>query len=697
MKYFNISILCLLLLLMLENCSTSSMNTLNNLLPNPQEIEVLNGESIVYSDIKFICLSDDITRPVTGYLLDQLPEAGKPGKGILTLVIDPGNKNLPNSLESYYLEIKNGQVQIVGKDMAGLFYGCQTLKQLMEDSRETGEPIPSCQIVDYPDIPYRAVHIDLKHHLDHMNYYYNIIDRLSSYKINAVIIEFEDKLRYEKQPVVASPEAVSIQQWSALADYAIKRGIKISPLIQGLGHADYILKHEKFKEIRENPESERACCPLNPKTYEMQFDLYLDAIKATPYGEYLHIGGDEVGELGICDACKQSGKSNFELQLIWLTKVCDFAVSHGRIPIFWDDMVLKAAGVYSTTNDKNMIEEQVDEAWKTKTKILDDIIQLFPKECIYMRWNYDNPGLKGNVNAIDWYKRHGLKVMAATAAQCTAPMFPRNNGRVEFIKEYNEIAVEKKLEGILCTAWDDASPHFETLWRGIIAHAEYSWNHAGRNTADFNTAYRQREFGQFPINNKYAFQDELGKALAFWDTALLEDMTIDGFRKPARKAKLISLPDEKNKGSWSKKYAERLIQADVELLRYKSIKNVIDKSIENDIRGGYALRLMKQINEVQIFPTRLLIALRNYDNTTYPEVVAKEELCGLIDEFNKVRGNYENVFSETRFLNKPDNYIFNKNHYWHLANYTKNSDWMYIYEIPFIEKIKKADYLIIMP
>ncbi len=665
---------------------------MNNLLPSPQKVEVLNGNSIIYSDIKYIYLTDDIARPITGYLLNLLPEAEKPGKGILTLVVDPDNKNLPNIPESYYLEIKNGQVQVTGKDIAGLFYGCQTLEQLMEDSDETGEPIPSCIIVDYPDISFRAVHIDLKHHLDHMNYYYSTIDRLASYKINAVIIEFEDKLRYEKQAVVASPEAVSIQQWRALAEYAMKRNIKISPLIQGLGHADFILKHDKFREIRENPGSERVCCPLNPKTYKMQFDLYLDAIKATPYGEYIHIGGDEVGELGICDKCKQSGKSNFELQLIWLKKVCDFVTSHGRIPIFWDDMVLKAAGVYPSTYDKNMSEEQVTEAWGKGAKKLDAIIQLFPKKCIYMRWNYDNPGLQGNLNAIDWYKQHGLKVMAATAAQCTAPMFPRNNGRVEFIREYNDITVKKKLYGILCTAWDDASPHFETLWRGIIAHAEYSWNYAGRDIANFNTVYRQREFGQFAKNNKYAFQDELGKALSFWDTALLEDNNNDTFRKPAVEVQLISLPVKNNKGSWAKKYAERLKQADKELLRYKSIKKKIEDLIRESIRGRYPLRLMKQINEVQIFPTRLLIALKNFDNTNYPKDVAKEELFGLINEFNETRSNYENVFSETRFLNKPDNHIFNKNHYWHLANYTKDTEWMYIYEVPFIKKIKKADY-----
>ncbi len=161
-------------------------------------------------------------------------------------------------------------------------------------------------IFDYPAMPYRAVHFDVKHHLDHMNYYYASIDRLSRYKINAVVFEFEDKLRYRRQPLVGSPFAISIEEMTALTQYARKRNIEITPLVQGLGHASFILKHEDYMPLRELSWNDWAFCPLNEGTYQTLFDLYRDAIDATPGSKYLHIGGDEIGNIGICERCRLS-------------------------------------------------------------------------------------------------------------------------------------------------------------------------------------------------------------------------------------------------------------------------------------------------------------------------------------------------------------------------------------------------------
>ena len=118
---------------------------------------------------------------------------------------------------------------------------------------------------------------------------------------------------------------MTIEQWQKLSEYAHARNISISPLVQGLGHASFVLKHEQYKSLRDDPESDWAFDPLNPKTYEVQYDLYLDALEALPHGKYLHVGGDEVKTTG-----RNSGKSALELQLIWLNKVCQFAEEKGR-------------------------------------------------------------------------------------------------------------------------------------------------------------------------------------------------------------------------------------------------------------------------------------------------------------------------------------------------------------------------------
>ena len=66
-------------------------------------------------------------------------------------------------------------------------------------------------------------------------------------------MELEDKIKYERQPGIGSADALSISEWQELCNYAKERNIEISPLVQGLGHASFILKHEKYRELRDNP------------------------------------------------------------------------------------------------------------------------------------------------------------------------------------------------------------------------------------------------------------------------------------------------------------------------------------------------------------------------------------------------------------------------------------------------------------
>ncbi|MFC2098043.1 family 20 glycosylhydrolase, partial [Bacteroidota bacterium] len=353
-------------------------------------------------------------------------------------------------------------------------------------------------------LSYRAIHIDVKHHLEKTDYYYKLIDKLARYKINAIIAEVEDKIKYQRQPDVGSADALSIEEWKKLSDYAWERNIEISPLVQGLGHASFILKHDKYKNLRDDPESDWAFNPLDPETYKVQFDLYLDAIEATPYGRYLHVGGDEVHTTG-----RNSGKSPLELQLIWLNKVCKFAEEHGRIPIFWDDMPLKQAGVYQPMYKPDLSEEEVNKIWEKNEKNLLEFLDQFPKNCVYMRWNYSSPEAIGNGKAMEWFRNNGMQVMGATAGQTRWVLMPQNESNMENIKSFALSSINSGINGLLLTLWDDDSPHFELYWRGIVAFSEYTWAGESRSKELIKTAYRQREFSAAVSNSEYSFIDQL--------------------------------------------------------------------------------------------------------------------------------------------------------------------------------------------
>lgn len=650
-------------------------------MPQPQSIEVLSGKGFMYNELTFVSATSGTPVPVLGPLADVLPRNRRSGKGLYLQLSD---QHVPDSPEGYVLEVNDKGVAVTARTEAGLFYGCQTLEQLLEDSRDFGREIPRMKITDYPAIAYRAVHLDTKHHLDRMDYYYRMIDRLARYKVNAIIWELEDKLRFTRRPEIGAPNAISKQEMQALCRYAKERNVEISPLVQGLGHAGFILKHHW--ELRENPASDWEFCPSDPRTYEVQFDLYLDALEAMPYGKYLHVGGDEITAIGIDDRCKATGKTAFELQMIWLKKVCQFAVEHGRTPIFWDDMPLKYASIWELVLS-NKSEEEVAKVWNTDK--LDKAINLFPKECVYMRWKYEDATAPAHQRLLKWYHDKGLKVMGATAASAgDSPFLPRQNTRSEYVKGFSQLVADNQLEGILATAWDDGSPHLETVWRGFIAQGEFGWNPSARDIETFKRVHAQREYGFRPEDNRMEFLDELEKAIFFFDGALVTS----GRRNPAwgtTTFTLMELPDKTKPGAWSELYKDKIAQARIEADRYKKISEGIRTAEAEALRNRYTLQVYEQTNNLQNYPVRLILALNAYDTAKGDAArkAALEKVAEVCRYFDVMRSNLESVYSETRFMEQPEGFIPDMNHHNHLASKTNNSNWWYYYEIPMVKKV----------
>ena len=653
------------------------------LLPLPQQFEITGASVLKYNDIQNYYLPEKTDLPVRGNLLKNIKPVNQNSKAQLVCSI---NESMDLQKEGYTLGISKKQITITGKDEAGLLYGFMTLEQLMEDAKEQEVFLPLCQITDYPLLSYRAIHLDIKHHLEKTEYYYQLMNKLAKYKVNAVIAEVEDKIKYQRQPEVASADAISIREWQSLCNYARERNIEISPLVQGLGHASFILKHEKYKDLRDDPKSDWAFNPLDPNTYVVQFDLYLDAIEATPHGKYLHIGGDEVHTTG-----RGSGKSPLELQLIWLNKVCKFAEKHGRIPVFWDDMPLKHAGVYQLMFNPELTEEEVDKVWDENEHNLLEFIDQFPKNCIYMRWNYSSPQAIGNGKAMEWFRDHGMQVMGATAGQTRWVLMPQNESNMENIKTFAVSSINKGINGLLLTLWDDDSPHFELYWRGIIAFSEYTWSGESRAKELLKAAYRQREFSSTVSGPGFSFIDQLEKPVAFWKNALLKNHTRNKLQKlknPSVEA-IIDFPDKNNKGEWSTLYAGKLEQAEAILQDCNIIARKINTMKLMAVRNGYTLDIYEQVNELARFAPEVLLALKAYDNaqSEQQENETIKRIKKLPEKFRNIRMNMEQVYGKTRILTKPEDYILDQDFHSHLANQSVSFDWQFFVEILFLEKI----------
>lgn len=667
--YFLFTLLCLSLL----GCDTEEHDPGHfEFLPKPQQYSINGVSSIGVENIQTYYLEGSELSSLEPKILADLDVVDQMEEADIVCKMDT-SLNIPS--EGYHLQVLDQKIEITGKDEAGLFYGLQTLFQLVEDAGEQETNLPLIEVEDFPKLPYRAIHIDVKHHMEKKDYYFRLMDELAYYKINGIILEIEDKLRYERQPEVASPDALTIEEWGEIADYALARNIRISPLVQGLGHASFILKHEAYQHLRDDPESDWAFNPLLPETYNVQFDLYQDALAAFPHGKYLHVGGDEVHTTG-----GNSGRSPLELQLIWLDKVCDFASTQGRVPIFWDDMPLKHAGVYRMMFNPSLPASVVDSTWAVQEAELLKFLDRFPQNCIYMRWNYSTPETYGNRKAMSWFQENGLQVMGATAGQTRFVLMPQKESNMDAIRAFANIAIENKAPGLLLTLWDDDSPHFELYKRGIAAFAEYTWTGDQRSKQAIKSAYRQRAFSVTLADTTYAFIDDLEGPVGFWKNAFLEGNRRNYLRSmEAPTTGLITFPAADQQGAWTTKYADRLNLVDSLLEVNQRISDQIAhyKTLTN--RNGYRIEVYEQVKNISAYPLKVLRQLKAYDSATTEEEksAAMTALDELRKDFAGIRLALEEVYGKTRILNKPQGYILDQDHHVHLANQSKSFDWQF--------------------
>lgn len=615
----------------------------------------------------------------TGKLLSEFQDK------IFAFTLDSGMQ-LPT--EGYSLSITEQKIEINASTNAGLWYGLMTLGQLLEDAKDQNAFLPLCSIADEPALAYRAVHLDVKHHLEKKEFYFELMDRFAAQKINAVIVEIEDKLKYELQPKVGASDAFSIEDWKAISDYAMARNIRISPLVQGLGHASFILKHKGYEPLRDDPKSDWAFNPLNEETYKVQFDLYEDALRAFPYANYLHVGGDEVHTTG-----RSSGKSPLELQLIWLNRVSEYAAKKGLTPIFWDDMPLQNAGVYRSIYDSKLSAVQVDSIWDVNEPNLNKYIDMFPKNCVYMRWNYDMPESPGNIRAIKWFSDNGFNVMGATAGQTRWNLMPLDQSNTNNIRDFALISIRNKADGLLLTLWDDDSPHFELYQRGISIFAEYTWAGEKRSSDELHQAYRHRAYGPALASAEYEFINSLEGPVADWKNLLLD---IKKDRNRLRKLEnpidqaVIPFPNLDSAGAWSQKYQDKIAKAEASRLQVDEVLRQIQSAKKSALRNTYQLEVYEQVAQVVQFSNRAILTLAELDEPSGEKrTQAQAKLAGMEEEWASIQSKVEEVYGKTRQLNKPADYILDQDHHVHLANQAlKFSDWQFYVEGLFLEKVK---------
>ena len=460
-----------------------------NIIPYPKEVK-MTGNSFYFSG-KLIIVLDKNHSASDRFAADELIRDLKSEFDITAAIGTAGSypsvvmtrKKATGSLkeQGYLLTTDDRKVVISAADDAGLFYGTQTLMQLIRKDAK-GYLIPGLKIQDQPDILKRAVHYDTKHHQDKAAYVKSFIKDLSRYKINMLVWEWEDKFAYPSHPEIGAPGAFTISEMQEFTRYARQYHIQIVPLVQGLGHVSFILKWPQYKNLREIASSNWEFCPLKSGSYDLLFDLWKDAVEATPGSEYIHIGSDETYELGACEKCKikaeEIGRSG--LYQLFINKAADYLKTKGRKVMAWETPM----------------------GWKisdSPAKGIEPVKGLIMTES----YDYETPDL----TYIKEAKALGYKVFAYDPNPGVVPMMvpyifekgeggERRSGSFEKSFHFLSSAAGTGLfDGMICTSWDDDDLHNQMWMLHFINAASCSWNGKGPSLEKQRESFYRNYYG----------------------------------------------------------------------------------------------------------------------------------------------------------------------------------------------------------
>jgi hexosaminidase len=288
--------------------------------------------------------------------------------------------------EGYRLEVTPTSVTLRAAGSAGLFYGVQTLRQLLPASsfgpgkplRRTGCMLPCVRIMDYPRFGWRGMHLDVSRHFFDVAFVKRYIDNLALHKLNVFHWHLSDddgwRIEIKKYPRLTSVGAwrgpgealppsyesgnkryggfYTQRQAREIVRYAAERHILVVPEVDVPAHCRAVTvaypellcagDPYKFKSVQDVPAN--VLCPSQEKTYEFLDGVFGELAELFP-GPYLHAGGDErpAGPWEQCERCMRRMKDEHLadgkiLQDRFLRRVQEICKAHGKRMIGWDEL-----------------------------------------------------------------------------------------------------------------------------------------------------------------------------------------------------------------------------------------------------------------------------------------------------------------------------------------------------------------------
>ena len=380
------------LLLSLMSCNNVAERVYNqgiNIIPKPKELIEKEGVFVLDGHTRFQTQSEEL-RPIADYFAQKIKLVT--GANLLkgdakTNIVLQVDSTLPLNAEGYRLEVSPTAVEIIGKSPQGVFYGLQTLMQLLPAEIEGGKricgtkwTIPCVSVTDEPAFSHRGMHLDACRHFTPADFIKKQLDVMAMFKLNRFHWHLtEDQLwtpeikkhprlievgsvRYNQDGTVATQGFYTQEEMKEVVAYAAERFITVIPEIEMPGHALAALAAYPELSCTGGPFQTRPVWGIEPElfcagkeeTFHFLEDV-LDEILAIFPSEYIHIGGDECPFVRWeqCPLCQkrmkdENLKNEAELHSYFLCRIEKYLNSKGRKIIGWDEILEGGASPTAT-------------------------------------------------------------------------------------------------------------------------------------------------------------------------------------------------------------------------------------------------------------------------------------------------------------------------------------------------------------
>ena len=328
----------------------------HNLIPFPASVIASTGNFVV-SNTTEISIEPSVELEVLGnYLAEQIGEAtgirnminsatGEQKDGSIQLALD-GDTGLGE--EGYELSISANAITLSANHLAGLFYGIQTLRQLLPIDHTENVSLPAVSIRDTPRFRWRGAMLDVARHFFGVEDIKRYIDLIAHYKMNRLHLHLTDDQGWRVE-IRSWPKLAEIggkaqvngggggyytqEQYKEIVDYARSRFIMIVPEIDTPGHTNAALasypelnSSEEAPALYEGTQVGFSTLWINSEiTYQFLDDVIRELAALTPT-PYIHIGGDEA---------RSTPEEDYKK---FIKRVQEIVISHGKIPIGWSEI-----------------------------------------------------------------------------------------------------------------------------------------------------------------------------------------------------------------------------------------------------------------------------------------------------------------------------------------------------------------------